>query len=161
MSRITEAFGKLSRTSSVLPALKTGNLKVLFVLFVGWIIGLTEALKRYVNTSPYVNADVKGDLRFLIFMVVVIIVIIIGASIYFTITTPAGQTGLAALGLQISNAIAAPFISIGQGIATFFESLFGGIGTYLKNHLMIRSFNSTGSYVSPLIVMKTATHGGM
>jgi hypothetical protein len=77
----------------------------------------------------------KLDVKLVEFSVAIAVIITIATSIYFTITTPAGQSGLAGLGLSIMNAIASPFIAIGNGISSFFSNLFGGIGNFLTSHL--------------------------
>ena len=78
---------------------------------------------------------IELDFKMIAIIVIAVIAIVLGSSIYFTITTPAGQTGLAGLGLSIMNAIAAPFIALGNGISHFFSSLFGGIGKWFTSHL--------------------------
>jgi len=77
----------------------------------------------------------KLDVKLVGLLVAVAAIVTVAASIYFTLTTPAGQSGLAGLGLSIMNAIAAPFIAIGNGISSFFSSLFGGIGNFFTSHL--------------------------
>ena len=81
------------------------------------------------------RASVDIDFKTLLVFVIVIIMVVIGASIYFTITTPQGQSGLAGIGQALANAIASPFIAIGNGIGTLFSSLFNGIGNALSHIL--------------------------
>ena len=104
----------------------------LFVLAYSMLMdGTVWHYMRYRDDRASVGMDFKAITLF----VVVIIIVIIGAAIYFTITTPAGQTGLAGIGQAIANAIAAPFIAIGNGIGTLFSSLFNGLGNALS-HLL-------------------------
>lgn len=86
---------------------------------------------RYKDDRASVGMDFKAFALF----IVMIVIVVIGAAIYFTITTPAGQTGLAGIGQAIANAIASPFIAIGNGIGTLFSSLFNGLGNALS-HLL-------------------------
>lgn len=81
------------------------------------------------------KASVDLDFKTLTLFVVVIVLVVIGASIYFTITTPAGQSSLAGIGQSIANAIASPFIAIGNGIGTLFSSIFNGLGNAISHIL--------------------------
>ena len=75
------------------------------------------------------------DARALALMLVGLVIVVIGASIFFTLTTPAGQSGLAGIGQSLANSIAAPFIAIGNGIASLFSSIFSGLGNAIS-HLL-------------------------
>ena len=80
-------------------------------------------------------ASLDLDFKTLALFAVIIILVVIGASIYFTITTPAGQSGLAGIGQSIANAIASPFIALGNGIGKLFSSIFNGLGNAIS-HLL-------------------------
>lgn len=88
---------------------------------------------RFISRTD--SARAEADLKTMILFVFLVIVVVISASIYFTITTPAGQAGLAGIGQSLAAAIASPFISIGDGIGSFFSSLFSGLGSAI-GHLL-------------------------
>ena len=78
-------------------------------------------------------AFLEGNAKIFLAFMVGVVMFVIAVSIYFTVTTPAGQQGLAGIGQSIMSAIASPFISIGNGIASLFSSLFSGIGNALSH----------------------------
>jgi hypothetical protein len=108
------------------------RLAYLFVL--AYAMLLDGAVWHYLRSSD-ARASVDIDFKTLLLFVVVIIMVVIGAAIYFTITTPQGQSGLAGIGQAIANAIASPFIALGNGIGTVFSSLFNGVGNALSHIL--------------------------
>ena len=86
---------------------------------------------RYKDDRASAGLDAKA----LVLFVVIIVVVVIGGAIYFTITTPAGQSGLAGIGQGLANSIASPFIAIGNGIGSLISSIFSGLGNAIS-HLL-------------------------
>ncbi len=106
---------------------KAHQLRLLFLLLISGAVRLSHLRED--------TASIELDFKAIALFTVLVVVVVIGAAIYFTITTPAGQTGLAGIGQSIAGAIAAPFIAIGNGIGSFFSNLFGGLGNALS-HLL-------------------------
>ena len=81
------------------------------------------------------SAGLDDSAKAFVLFVVIIVVVVIGGAIYFTITTPAGQSGLAGIGQGLANSIASPFIAIGNGIGSLISSIFSGLGNAIS-HLL-------------------------
>ena len=75
------------------------------------------------------NAAIEMDFRMIILFIVGIFILVIGASIYFTLSTPAGQSGLTGIGMGVANAISSPFLAFFNGIAKVITNFFSGIGS--------------------------------
>jgi len=109
------------------------RMTILLFLIYGFI-----PLESVFNFRPNDSGAIEFDLKALVEFIILIMIIVIAASIYFVITTPAGQQGLGGIGYSIANAIASPFIAFFNIITDFFNGigstvsgLFGSIGKSL------------------------------
>lgn len=91
----------------------------IFLLSIFFPFVLTPDQRRYA-TPRYDNSLVLMGMAAVAVFVGVIVIVVIGASIYFTLTTPPGQQGLALLGIQLANAIAGPFIAFFNALSALF-----------------------------------------
>ena len=111
-----------------------GVRRLIYLFYLAYAMLLDGSVWHYMRYKED-RASAGLDFKAITLFVVMIIIVVIGAAIYFTITTPAGQTGLAGIGQAIANAIASPFIAIGNGIGTLFSSIFNGLGNAIS-HLL-------------------------
>lgn len=106
-------------------------------LFNGRIGKIKNAIKLALISLYFILCEPSTSMRFvdrrdkalgtiiaIIVLVIVLFFVVVFASIYFVLTTPPGQTGLAGIGLQIANAIADPFISFFNGISKIISYYF-------------------------------------
>ena len=111
-----------------------GVRRLIYLFILAYSMLLDGSVWRYLRYKDE-RASVDLDFKTLILFVVVIVIVVIGSAIYFTITTPTGQSGLAGIGQALANAIASPFIAIGNGIGTLFSSIFNGLGNAISHIL--------------------------
>jgi len=77
--------------------------------------------------------SVEIDFKVMLYGIVAVFLIILFASIYFGLTSPAGQQGLVGIFQQIGNALMSPITSFFNGIGTIIGDFFHAIGNAITH----------------------------
>jgi len=77
--------------------------------------------------------DLSMDAKLVLFAVVAFFLIVVFASVYFALTSPAGQQGLVGIFQSLGNAIISPFTAFFNGVGTVVGSFFNGIGKAISH----------------------------
>ena len=74
-----------------------------------------------------------GAVKLIAYGIVFFVILIVGLSLYFAITTPAGQQGLAGMFQQLGSSILSAVASIFSPITAFFNGIAHAISNFFSH----------------------------